>query len=104
VQRLWDAGDVKGEAGSVPWVRSAVRGYSGAGHLTLTREERQAALTIMDWAFYDPRAEVAAPDRVKEYRAFCATPWGGDPALWRRAFGLALDIWKADHDRMREAF
>lgn len=70
-----------------------------------TSEDRQHALTIMDWAYYDSQAEASAPDLVREYRAFCETPWGTDEKLWRKAFDLALDIWKADQDRMkREAF
>jgi hypothetical protein len=70
-----------------------------------TREGRQAALTVMEWAHDNPNAELSAPDLVREYRAFCKTPWGTDEALWRRAFNMALDIWKADQDRMKqEAF
>lgn len=112
MQRLRDAGEGQGEAEEVPGVRGTVRGHSGVGDLTAptrpmpaTREERQAALTIMEWAHDDPQAEASAPDLVREYRAFCKTPFGSDEALWRQAFDLALDIWKADQDRRkREAF
>lgn len=69
-----------------------------------SKEDRQHALTIMEWAHDDPGAEQADPDGVALYRRF----WTGallEPGEvfqehhWRCAFDMALAIWKAGYDR-----
>jgi hypothetical protein len=68
-----------------------------------SRAERRNALTIMEWAHDDPAAEAAAPELVAVFRKFCTQTFGQDEALWRTAFDLALDVWKAEREAMKRA-
>jgi hypothetical protein len=63
-------------------------------------KDRQAALTIMEWA-YEEGAAVGST-LVNAYRKFFERPFV-DEAHWRCAFDMALDIWKTGDDQRRQA-
>jgi hypothetical protein len=73
----------------------AVR-QSGRG-MPASREERQHALTILEWAHSSQDAEQAAPDDVRLLRVFWERPFV-DEAHWRVAYDLALDAWKKAYE------
>jgi hypothetical protein len=65
-------------------------------------EDRQHALTIMEWAHDDAVAEASDPELVAAYREVCKRPFGSE-AHWRTAYDLALDIWaKAREEQLKK--